>query len=85
MGYGCLVVRSQFRSRSVPGSKPNSTDDPPCMCGIGALQIQRRGSKSSPLAGVMQKFGKGVIAQPSSSDYDSKLQAPSQNSPRAAS
>ncbi|GBL73201.1 hypothetical protein AVEN_159266-1 [Araneus ventricosus] len=30
-GRGGLVVRSRLWGRRVPGSKPDSTDDPPCM------------------------------------------------------
>ncbi|GBO33666.1 hypothetical protein AVEN_147783-1 [Araneus ventricosus] len=31
MGRGGLVVRSRPRDRRVAGSKPDSTEDPPCM------------------------------------------------------
>ncbi|GBM79988.1 hypothetical protein AVEN_47456-1 [Araneus ventricosus] len=30
-GRGGLVVRSRLWGRKVPGSKPDSTEDPPCM------------------------------------------------------
>ncbi|GBM99553.1 hypothetical protein AVEN_268915-1 [Araneus ventricosus] len=30
-GRGGLVVRSQLWGRRVPGSRPDSTEDPPCM------------------------------------------------------
>ncbi|GBN46946.1 hypothetical protein AVEN_200205-1 [Araneus ventricosus] len=30
-GRGGLVVRSRLWGRSAPGSKPDSTEDPPCM------------------------------------------------------
>ncbi|GBM06425.1 hypothetical protein AVEN_266371-1 [Araneus ventricosus] len=50
-----------------------------------ARYIIRSGQTSS--GGVAWKFGKGVTAQvsSSSSDRDSKLRGPSQNSPRVAS
>ncbi|GBL88467.1 hypothetical protein AVEN_159064-1 [Araneus ventricosus] len=31
MGRGGLVVRSRLWGRRVPGSRPDSTEDPPCM------------------------------------------------------
>ncbi|GBN76408.1 hypothetical protein AVEN_170013-1, partial [Araneus ventricosus] len=31
LGRGSLVVRSRLWGRRVPGSKPDSTEDPPCM------------------------------------------------------
>ncbi|GBM98997.1 hypothetical protein AVEN_133369-1 [Araneus ventricosus] len=65
-------------------SKPDSTEDLPYM---SLLRVKSYvGTKHSP-AGVVLKFGEGVPAQvsSSSSDSDSKLQGPSQNSPRIAS
>ncbi|GBM65869.1 hypothetical protein AVEN_238807-1 [Araneus ventricosus] len=69
----------------VPGSKPDSTKDPPCM-GLVACEIMRRGSKLLSV-GVALKLGEGVPAQPSSSssDHGSKLRGSSQNIPRVAS
>ncbi|GBM73053.1 hypothetical protein AVEN_268530-1 [Araneus ventricosus] len=33
-GHSGLAVRSQFRGRRAPGSKPDSSEDPPCMAPI---------------------------------------------------
>ncbi|GBN16142.1 hypothetical protein AVEN_22442-1 [Araneus ventricosus] len=45
-GQGGLVVRSRFWGRRVPGSRPDSTEDPPCM-GPVVRQIIRSGQTSS--------------------------------------
>ncbi|GBO45363.1 hypothetical protein AVEN_200425-1, partial [Araneus ventricosus] len=45
---GGLVVRSRPRGQRIPGSKPNSTEYPPCMEPI-ARYIIRRGSNVLPL------------------------------------
>ncbi|GBL92177.1 hypothetical protein AVEN_91518-1 [Araneus ventricosus] len=85
-GRGGLVARSRLWNRRVPGSKPDSTDDPSCM-GPAARQIIRSGQTSSRWCGVAWKFGEGVPAQVSSSSSDrgSKLRGSSQNSPHVAS
>ncbi|GBM37459.1 hypothetical protein AVEN_263137-1 [Araneus ventricosus] len=46
-----LVVRSRLWSQRVPGSKPDSTEDPPCM-GPAARQIIRSGQTPSRWCGV---------------------------------
>ncbi|GBM17435.1 hypothetical protein AVEN_207502-1, partial [Araneus ventricosus] len=43
---GGLVVKSRLQGRRVPGSKPDSTGDPPCI-GPVAPQIIRSGQSSS--------------------------------------
>ncbi|GBL85662.1 hypothetical protein AVEN_193122-1 [Araneus ventricosus] len=96
-GRGGLVIRSRPWGRKVPGSKLDSTEDPPCM-GLGGLgtglicrsallrfQIKVGSSEtSSRWSGV--EVRRGVPAQVSSSSArGSKLRGPSQNSPLAAS
>ncbi|GBN14357.1 hypothetical protein AVEN_36723-1 [Araneus ventricosus] len=83
-GRGGLMVRSPLWGRRVPGSKPDSTEDPPCM-GPVARQVIR--SCQTPTVGVAWKLGERVPAQVSSSSSDcgSKLRGPSQNNPRVAS
>ncbi|GBL75251.1 hypothetical protein AVEN_194481-1 [Araneus ventricosus] len=46
-GWGGLVVRSRPCDRRVPGSKPNTTEDPPCIEPV-ARQIIRRVSNTLP-------------------------------------
>ncbi|GBN97226.1 hypothetical protein AVEN_82096-1 [Araneus ventricosus] len=46
-----LVVGSRLWGRRVAGSKPDSTEDPPCM-GPAALEIMRSGQTLSRLCGV---------------------------------
>ncbi|GBN40809.1 hypothetical protein AVEN_16221-1, partial [Araneus ventricosus] len=48
---GSLVVRSRLRGRRAPGSKPDSTEDPPCM-GPAVRQIIRSGQTPSRWCGV---------------------------------
>ncbi|GBM26288.1 hypothetical protein AVEN_66526-1 [Araneus ventricosus] len=50
-GRGVLVVKSRLWGRRVPGSRPHSTEDPPCM-GSVARQIVRSGQTSSRWCGV---------------------------------
>ncbi|GBL80365.1 hypothetical protein AVEN_92274-1 [Araneus ventricosus] len=50
-GRGGLVVKSRLWGRRVPGSKPDSTEDPPCM-GPAARYIIRSGQPSSRWCGV---------------------------------
>ncbi|GBM49041.1 hypothetical protein AVEN_120644-1, partial [Araneus ventricosus] len=78
---GGLVVKSRLRGRRVPGSKPDSTKDPPCMepvisngqpsfrwCGVEVWRREGRSSGSS-----------------SPSDRGRKLRGEFQNSPCVAS
>ncbi|GBN49238.1 hypothetical protein AVEN_216372-1 [Araneus ventricosus] len=83
-GGGGLVVRSRLWGRRVPGSKPDSTEDSPCM---GPVHAESYVVAKRPPVGVVRKFGEGVRAQvsSSSSDCDSKSRGPSQNSPCVAS
>ncbi|GBN07393.1 hypothetical protein AVEN_10064-1, partial [Araneus ventricosus] len=84
-GRGGLVVRSRLWGQWVPGSRPDSTEDPPCTRGL--LHAKSYVVAKRPPAGVAWKLGEGVPAQvpSSSSDRGSKLRGPSQNSPRVAS
>ncbi|GBN09386.1 hypothetical protein AVEN_177275-1 [Araneus ventricosus] len=50
-GRGGLVARSRTWGRRAPGSKPDSTEDPPCM-GPAARQIIRSGQTPSRWRGV---------------------------------
>ncbi|GBN29884.1 hypothetical protein AVEN_178989-1 [Araneus ventricosus] len=47
-GRGGLVGRARLRGRRVPGSKPDSTEDPPCI-GPVEREIIRRGPNVLPL------------------------------------
>ncbi|GBN97975.1 hypothetical protein AVEN_253961-1 [Araneus ventricosus] len=69
---GGLSGRARLRGRSVPGSKPDSTEDPPCIGPVEREIIRREGRR--PPSGVVRKFGEGMPAQvsSSSSDRDSK-------------
>ncbi|GBM56528.1 hypothetical protein AVEN_140597-1 [Araneus ventricosus] len=49
-GRGGLAIRSRSRGRRVPGSKPDSPEDTPCM-GPAARYMKR------PPAGVVRKLG----------------------------
>ncbi|GBM41090.1 hypothetical protein AVEN_28861-1 [Araneus ventricosus] len=49
------MVRSRFRGRRVPGLKPNSTKDPPCMCAWCTLNLPSWIKRLS--VGVVRKFG----------------------------
>ncbi|GBM74519.1 hypothetical protein AVEN_58393-1 [Araneus ventricosus] len=81
-GRNGLVVRCRPRDRNLAGSKPDSTEDLPCM-GPVASQIMPSGQMSS--VAVARKFGEGVPAQVSSSSSDrAKLRGLSLNSPRVA-
>ncbi|GBM13273.1 hypothetical protein AVEN_226262-1 [Araneus ventricosus] len=82
-GRGGLVVRSRLRGRRVPGSKLYLTEDPSCM---GHVTSKSSVVAKRPPVFVALQFGEGVPAQvsPLSSDRCSKLQGPSQNSPRVA-
>ncbi|GBO17494.1 hypothetical protein AVEN_237686-1, partial [Araneus ventricosus] len=63
---------SRYRGRWVPGSKPASTEDPPCMHVKSYVGVKR------PPAVVVLKFGEGMPAQMFSSapDCSSKLRVP---------
>ncbi|GBL96376.1 hypothetical protein AVEN_43698-1 [Araneus ventricosus] len=55
-GRGGLVVRSRPRGRRVPGSKSDSSEDPPLMGSLhGKLYVV---AKCRPV-GVVRKFGEG--------------------------
>ncbi|GBO39007.1 hypothetical protein AVEN_249455-1, partial [Araneus ventricosus] len=54
-GRSGLAVRSQFRVRRAPGSKPDSPEDPPCMA-----PIERHAVAKCPPAGVVWKLGEGT-------------------------
>ncbi|GBL82701.1 hypothetical protein AVEN_263761-1 [Araneus ventricosus] len=41
-GRGGLVVRSRLRGRRAPGSKPNSTGDPPCVGPAKSYVVAKR-------------------------------------------
>ncbi|GBO29992.1 hypothetical protein AVEN_57528-1 [Araneus ventricosus] len=60
-GPGNLVVRCWPQSRRVPGSKPDSTEDLPCILACCALNHTQR--VKLPPAVVAEKFGEGVPAQ----------------------
>ncbi|GBN91452.1 hypothetical protein AVEN_14731-1 [Araneus ventricosus] len=53
--YGlCILERPRPQSRRIPGSKPDSTEDPPCLwarCTLNLAWVKRAS------AGGMQKFG----------------------------
>ncbi|GBN83177.1 hypothetical protein AVEN_73548-1 [Araneus ventricosus] len=68
---------------SASGSKPESTEDLPCMWACCTLSYV--GAKRLS-ADVIRKFGEGILAQASSSstDWGLKLRGPSQSSPRVA-
>ncbi|GBN95636.1 hypothetical protein AVEN_123418-1 [Araneus ventricosus] len=67
--------------RRTPGSKADSTKNPPCICVWWTLNPSR------PPAAVVRKFREGVPAQvlSSSSYHGSNLLGPSQSSHHAAS
>ncbi|GBM72703.1 hypothetical protein AVEN_67283-1 [Araneus ventricosus] len=71
-----LVVRSRPQDRKAADSKPDSTEDPPCMHAKSYAVAKR------PPVGVARKFGAGVPDEASSSSSD---RGPSLNSPRVAS
>ncbi|GBM28608.1 hypothetical protein AVEN_72179-1 [Araneus ventricosus] len=79
---GGLVVRP--RDQWVPGSKPTSTEDPPCI-GPAALQPIRSGQTSSRWCGANLGEEAPSQAPPPLSDPCSKLRGTSQNSPCVAS
>ncbi|GBM25987.1 hypothetical protein AVEN_223121-1 [Araneus ventricosus] len=54
LGRGGLVVRSRLWGRRAPGSKPDSTEDPPCMGHVKSYVVVKR-----PPVGVAWKFGEG--------------------------
>ncbi|GBM95146.1 hypothetical protein AVEN_168495-1 [Araneus ventricosus] len=79
-GRDGLVVRFWLQGPRVPGSRPHSTEDQPCMLARCTLiHIPR---VKHPPAGVVWNFREGVPAQvPSSlSDLCSKLQDQCRNS-----
>ncbi|GBN55171.1 hypothetical protein AVEN_18817-1 [Araneus ventricosus] len=54
-GCGGLVVRSRFRDWRVPGSKPDSTEPPPCM----RATLHHTQGANRPHAGVVRKLEEG--------------------------
>ncbi|GBM71419.1 hypothetical protein AVEN_185725-1 [Araneus ventricosus] len=74
-GCGGLVVRSRPQGRKVPGSKPDSTEEPPRKRVWCTLNPSRPFGERRATAQVSS----------SSSDRGSKVRGPSQNSPRVAS
>ncbi|GBM11712.1 hypothetical protein AVEN_75661-1 [Araneus ventricosus] len=58
-GRGGLVVKSRLWGRRVPGSKPDSTEDPPCM-GLVAHQMVRNSQTSSRWCGAKMP----ILARP---------------------
>ncbi|GBL74558.1 hypothetical protein AVEN_235476-1 [Araneus ventricosus] len=82
-GRGGLVVRSRPQGKRLPGSKPDFTENTPCM---GLLQAKSYVVANRPPACVVRKFGEEVPAQmSSSSDQGSKSRRPSENSLLVAS
>ncbi|GBN47301.1 hypothetical protein AVEN_272130-1 [Araneus ventricosus] len=78
------MVRTWLRGRRVPGSKPDSIEDPLSM---GSLTWKSYAVVKRPPVGATRKIIEGAPAQASSSSSDcgSKSLGPSQNSPRVAS
>ncbi|GBM58119.1 hypothetical protein AVEN_164299-1 [Araneus ventricosus] len=57
-GHGGLIVRSLFRGRRLPGSNPDSTEDPPYMkacCTLNQTSSCWYGAKIPTLARPTQK------------------------------
>ncbi|GBO07523.1 hypothetical protein AVEN_180068-1, partial [Araneus ventricosus] len=54
-GRSDLAVKSQFRGRRAPDSKPDSPEDPPCMAPIAHHAVAK-----CPPAGVVWKLGEGA-------------------------
>ncbi|GBM80421.1 hypothetical protein AVEN_21270-1 [Araneus ventricosus] len=78
------MVRSQFQSRKIPGSKFNSTKDPRCTGRMtGARNIRSR----EPCRWRYGSLERGPSSQlpSSSSDHGSECRSPSQNGPRVPS
>ncbi|GBN98536.1 hypothetical protein AVEN_101254-1 [Araneus ventricosus] len=74
-----LVIRSRLQGQRVPGSRPDSIQELPCKrvwCTINP-------SEPNVLPLVRRERLERWVS-PSSSDHDSKLRGPSQNSPRVA-
>ncbi|GBM55569.1 hypothetical protein AVEN_74528-1 [Araneus ventricosus] len=46
-GRGGLVVRFRLKDQRVPGSKPDSTEDPPCMGPVARYIIEIEGNNRS--------------------------------------
>ncbi|GBM55142.1 hypothetical protein AVEN_207026-1 [Araneus ventricosus] len=81
-GRGSLVLRSRLWGRRASGSKPDSTEDPPCMEHAKSYLGAKR-----PPVGVARKFEERAPDQASSSlsDSGSIFRNPSQNSPHVSS
>ncbi|GBN30770.1 hypothetical protein AVEN_158639-1 [Araneus ventricosus] len=62
--HGGLVVRPQLWGRRVPGSKPDSTEDPSCI-GIAVCEIIFRGPNILPLVWCGSlKWGRQLKCRP---------------------
>ncbi|GBM69472.1 hypothetical protein AVEN_168314-1 [Araneus ventricosus] len=77
--------KASASGRRGPDSKPDCTEDPPCMwacCMLNNSEVAKR-----PPACMLRRFGEMVPAQVSSlsSDNGSKLRGPPQNNPRDTS
>ncbi|GBM18983.1 hypothetical protein AVEN_1598-1 [Araneus ventricosus] len=83
-GRGGLVLRSRPQHRRVAVSKPDATEDPPCI-GPVARQIIRSGQTSSCWCGAEVWRGVPDQVSSSSSDHGLKLRGPSLSSPSVAS
>ncbi|GBM57579.1 hypothetical protein AVEN_85446-1 [Araneus ventricosus] len=64
--HGVLVVRSRFRGRRVPGSKPDSTEDPSCMWACCVINHTQGVKRTSRWRGA-EDLRRGMPAQMSSS------------------
>ncbi|GBM82536.1 hypothetical protein AVEN_173514-1, partial [Araneus ventricosus] len=69
---GRCGLKSWLQGWKVSGSKPNSTEDPPCIC-AGLLHIRSNIGAKRPPADVLWKFGEGLPDQVSFSSSDSGL------------
>ncbi|GBM20720.1 hypothetical protein AVEN_105953-1 [Araneus ventricosus] len=75
---------SRLRDRRIPGSKPDPTKDPSCMCVCCTFNLTARITRAP--AGVVQKFGEGdatsVVIFVILPRFEGRVS--SQNSPRIA-
>ncbi|GBM93524.1 hypothetical protein AVEN_168013-1 [Araneus ventricosus] len=58
-GHGSLVLRSRLQGRKVPGSKPVSTEEPPCTGPYSyiAAVLSYTSERPHVLSDVVRKFG----------------------------
>ncbi|GBN83023.1 hypothetical protein AVEN_62820-1 [Araneus ventricosus] len=80
-----LLVMPRLRNRRVPGSKPYSTEDPPCMGHAAGLIIHSAHMHSRWCGAEVWKVMVPAQATLSSGDRGSKLRGPSQNRPSVPS